>query len=140
MSRVFDGSFEVQNRDDIGSPWFTEGSDWKGIDRRNFKRHTGDNNAFTWSTGRQWNAILQTVPVTPNTEYELTGWVNTSDRVNAGFFGARQAGFWPPPGVPPPAVTIASPPPGPAGPSTAARSRGPLGTRLPSSRQQPTAR
>jgi hypothetical protein len=95
---VLDGSFESQQSGSVGVPWGTEGSDWKGIDINLGLAQSGRNNAFTWSTGRNWNAIVQTVPVVPNADYVLTGWVRTSGRVNTGFFGARLSGVWPPPG------------------------------------------
>jgi hypothetical protein len=96
VNPVFDGGFEGQTSRSIGFPWWTEGSDWKGVDSNLGTGQTGANNAFTWSTGRNWNAILQAVPVRPNTNYVLTGWVRTSGNVNAGFFGARLPGQWPP--------------------------------------------
>ncbi|WP_147268199.1 hypothetical protein [Spongiactinospora rosea] len=95
---LFNGGFEFGSQPVITAPWFGEGPDWKGVDVGIGHMLTGRNNAFTWSTGRNWNAILQTVPVRPDTPYVLTGWIRTSDKVNTGFFGARLAGIWPPPG------------------------------------------
>jgi len=96
VNPVFDGGFEGQASGSVGFPWWTEGPDWKGIDLDRGNGQTGRNNAFTWSTGRNWNAILQTVPVRPHTVYVLSGWVRTSGNVGAGFFGARLPGQWPP--------------------------------------------
>jgi hypothetical protein len=93
---VFDGGFEAQTSRSLSAPWVSEGPDWKGVDINLGQSQSGRNNAFTWSTGRNWNAILQAVPVTPNTDYVLSGWVRTSGQVNAGFFGARLPGQWPP--------------------------------------------
>jgi hypothetical protein len=98
VNPVFDGGFEAQTNGAVGSPWVPEGPDWKGIDVNNNVALTGRNNGFAWSTGTNWNALLQLVPVTPNTEYVLTGWVQTSPNINVGYFGARLSGVWPPPG------------------------------------------
>jgi hypothetical protein len=95
---VFDGGFEAQTRRTVSSPWRTEGPDPKGIDIGLHQEANGANNGFTWATGRHWDALVQNVPVTPWTNYVLTGKVRTSARVNTGFFGARLAGVWPPPG------------------------------------------
>ena len=101
---LFNGGFEFDRplngdpRPPVSSPWFTEGPDWKGVDVGLNNMLTGRNNAFVFSTASNWNAILQTVPVSPNAHYELTAWLRTSDKVNTGFFGARLAGTWPPPG------------------------------------------
>ncbi|MCK9893415.1 hypothetical protein [Frankia sp. AgB32] len=95
---VLDGGFEAQGSSAVNTPWFTEGTDWKGVDRNLHNAQSGQNNGFTWSTGRNWNAVLQNVPVTPGTSYVLTGWVRTSKNVNTGFFGARLSGEWPPRG------------------------------------------
>lgn len=66
--------------------------DTKGIDRGLGYSHSGLNNAWihpanTGSTN--WNSIIQTVTVTPNTNYTLTGWVQNSNNFTGGYFGAR---------------------------------------------------
>jgi len=98
VNGIFDGGFEAQAGRSAASPWVTEGPDAKGIDIGLGQQFDGRNNGFTWSTGGNWNALLQTVPVAPNTWYVLSGWVRTSSNISIGYFGARQSGIWPPPG------------------------------------------
>jgi S-formylglutathione hydrolase FrmB len=71
------------------SPWNCTGQ--CGLDQNAGNAFSGANNAWVrnW-TG--WNDIDQTVAVTPNTEYTLTGWLRTSSNNNAGYFGVRDTG------------------------------------------------
>jgi hypothetical protein len=39
----------------------------------------------------EWNAITQSLTVTPNTWYQLSGWIQTSTPFGAGYFGVRDA-------------------------------------------------
>jgi hypothetical protein len=50
--------------------------------------HSGANNAWIRNTAG-WNDTDQTVPVTPNTDYTLTGWLRTTANNSAGYFGVR---------------------------------------------------
>lgn len=82
-----DPSFENQATGTISSPWILE-SGKGGVDRNHAFSRGGANNVFLRNdTG--WNGIKQEVAVTPNTEYELTGFLRTSQNNNAGYFGVR---------------------------------------------------
>lgn len=79
----------------VGDPGFESGTlaQWNcagqcGLDQNAGNAFSGANNGWVrnW-TG--WNDIDQTVPVRPNTEYTLTGWLRTSSNNNAGYFGVR---------------------------------------------------
>ena len=59
-----------------------------GVDQGLGNAHSGANNGWVRNT-TGWNDVDQTVPVTPNTEYTLTGWLRTSSDNNAGYFGVR---------------------------------------------------
>ncbi|GAA4233467.1 hypothetical protein GCM10022254_36030 [Actinomadura meridiana] len=98
---LLDGGFEWQWGRAIGAPWFTEGPDAKGVDVRNGLARSGVNNAWIRTGSQNWNAILQTIPVDPNRDYVLRGFVRTSGHgngadVNTVFFGVRLPGQWPP--------------------------------------------
>ncbi|MFI9821060.1 hypothetical protein ACIHFC_11400 [Streptomyces sp. NPDC052013] len=98
---LLDGGFEWQGFRAIGAPWTTEGPDPKGADVGLGLHHSGRNNAWIRTSSRNWNAVLQTIPVTPRRNYVLRGWVRTSGHgsgatVNTVFFGVRMSGLWPP--------------------------------------------
>ncbi|WP_256789283.1 hypothetical protein [Frankia sp. AvcI1] len=101
IDAVGDGGFEEQPVRAVSAPWRTEGPDTKGVDRGLGLARTGPNNAFIRTASRSWNALAQDIPVRPNTNYVLRGWVRTSGHgagadVNTGFFGVRLSGVWPP--------------------------------------------
>ena len=99
---VLNGGYEWQrSSSSIQYPWFTEGPDTKGLDIGRGLAKTGANNAWIRTASQNWNAILQTIPVDPNRNYVLRGWVRTSGHgngadVNTAFFGVRMSGIWPP--------------------------------------------
>lgn len=84
---VADPSFESQESGAIASPWILE-SGKGGLDRNHAFSRGGANNVFLRNDAG-WNGIKQNVPVAPNTEYELTGFLRTSQNNNAGYFGVR---------------------------------------------------
>ncbi|MBB6636910.1 DUF4185 domain-containing protein [Cohnella thailandensis] len=86
-NEIADPSFESQEADSLSSPWILE-SGKGGVDRNHSFSRGGANNVFLRNDAG-WNGIKQTVPVTPNTEYELTGFLRTSQNNNAGYFGVR---------------------------------------------------
>jgi hypothetical protein len=93
LATVSDPSFELQSATTIGFPWSTEGPDAKGIDTTNYD-HTGTKNVWFNFTGYRWNAIRQTIPVAPQTNYALTAWVrndNGSWSSSTGEIGVRTA-------------------------------------------------
>jgi hypothetical protein len=71
-------------------PWFTEGTEAKTI----FTNEFGDRMVILSNGGQGWNAVLQTIPVRPFTQYEVNGRFKTP--VNTAFFGVRLPGQWPP--------------------------------------------
>lgn len=84
---ISDPSFENQGSGAIASPWILESGNG-GVDRNHAFSRGGANNVFLRNdTG--WNGIKQDVPVTPNTEYELSAFLRTSQNNNAGYFGVR---------------------------------------------------
>lgn len=98
---LLDSGLEWQGFRAIGAPWTTEGPDAKGVDVKLGLARSGSNNAWIRTSSRNWNAILQTIPVNPNQNYVLRGWVRTSGHgvgadVNTAFFGVRMDGLWPP--------------------------------------------
>ncbi|GAA2625589.1 hypothetical protein SMC26_19430 [Actinomadura fulvescens] len=97
VDRVLDGGFEGQRSRTVAAPWHVEGPDAKGIDiGRNLSR-AGNNNAFVSSSTRgQWNALSQQVPLKPNTDYVLRGFLRSTRGVDTAFFGVRLPGVWPP--------------------------------------------
>ncbi|WP_164472769.1 DUF4185 domain-containing protein [Cohnella candidum] len=82
-----DPSFESQQSGTISSPWILE-SGKGGVDRNHAFSRGGANNIFM-RNDVGWNGIKQTVQVAPNTDYELTGFLRTSQNNNAGYFGVR---------------------------------------------------
>jgi hypothetical protein len=83
---VVDSGFDAG----LVSPWFTEGTGSKVVSSGAF-----GNPGVILSTGEQgWNAVLQTIPVRPFTQYEVNGRFKTP--VNTAFFGVRLPGQWPP--------------------------------------------
>lgn len=89
-TNVRDRGFENQVTDSISAPWFGDGTGNKGIDRALGYAHSGRNNAWIRATSG-WNAIYQTVAVTPYTSYRLTGWTRNSNNFTEGWFGIRTA-------------------------------------------------
>lgn len=89
-SVVADQGFEEQLSNTLNAPWASEGDGARGVDRgvTGFA-HGGANNAWMRTSAAGWNAIKQTVHVTPNTNYRLTGWVQTSSNLSGGYFGVR---------------------------------------------------
>lgn len=71
------------------APWTCSGQ--CGVDQGLGNANSGTNNGWVRNT-TGWNDIDQTVPVTPNTEYTLTGWLRTSSDNTAGYFGVRNTG------------------------------------------------
>ncbi|MGH3730429.1 MAG: hypothetical protein ACRDTU_17000 [Micromonosporaceae bacterium] len=88
-SAVTDPGFEMQPTSSLNAPWRGEGPAAKGIDRGLGFAHNGGNNAWIRADDASWNAILQTVPVKPNTNYRLTGWIHNSNNFSEGYFGVR---------------------------------------------------
>jgi hypothetical protein len=87
---VGDPGFENQTSNTVSAPWALEGRG--GIDRNLNPRssRSGLNNGWTgWQNG--WNALIQRVPVAQNTNYTLTGYVQTSSTVIDGYFGVRNS-------------------------------------------------
>jgi|GEM_PF-111301 len=82
-----DPSFEYQTSATISSPWILESGNG-GIDRNLNTSRGGKNNVWLRNTSG-WNAIKQSVPVSPNTEYKLIGFVRTSQNNADGYFGVR---------------------------------------------------
>lgn len=86
---LLDGGFEAQENWTVSPPWSTEGPDLKGIEN-GVQARTGVRNAFVQtSRSTQWNSFVQRIPVTPNTNYVLRGFVRTSGNVNTAFMGVR---------------------------------------------------
>ncbi|MEV0582590.1 DUF4185 domain-containing protein [Nonomuraea sp. NPDC050310] len=85
---VRDPSFERQATGTVSSPWAVRGNG--GIDNGTWS-FTADRNAFV-RYNRGWHDLYQTVAVTPNTNYTLTGWLRTSPNNDNGFFGVRAPG------------------------------------------------
>lgn len=79
---VADPGFETSGM----GPWVCTGQ--CGVDQGLGNAHAGANNAWVRNTSG-WNDIHQTVSVTANTNYTLTGWLRTSGNNNAGYFGVR---------------------------------------------------
>ena len=84
---VQDAGFEQQTGSTVLAPWYVQGTDPKGIDRNLGFARSGANNGWIRTSTRNWNALKQDVPVTPNTNYVLTGWVRGSNNITDGFFG-----------------------------------------------------
>jgi hypothetical protein len=90
---ALDPGFENQTSSALGSPWFTEGGGNFGVDNNAGKARTGLNNGWiSSSTQNQWNSILQTVSVCPNTTYKLSAYVNSSNNIGSNLWlGIRNA-------------------------------------------------
>ncbi len=86
---VQDGGFEYQITGSVSAPWGVEGPDAEGIDLNKGFAHSAQNNAWIRTSSQNWNAIIQTIPVTPNTNYQLTGWIRNNFAQNPGYFGVR---------------------------------------------------
>ncbi len=84
---IADPSFENQTTGSIAAPWVLESGNG-GIDRNLGLARGGKNNVWM-RNNVGWNAITQSVPVIPNTEYRLTGFLKSSQNLNDGYFGAR---------------------------------------------------
>lgn len=85
---VADPSFERQTSGAASSPWACTGN--CGVDNGMWAV-TGDRNGFVrYNSG--WHDIHQTVGVSPDTDYTLTGWIRTSANNDNGFFGVRAVG------------------------------------------------
>ena len=84
-----DPGFEQQASASLGGAWHCVGN--CGADINKGWAHSGANNGFVrYNSG--WNSIYQTVTVTPNTTYVLTGWLQTSSNSTEGYIGARVPG------------------------------------------------
>lgn len=88
---VKDPGFEQQTSGAVSSPWTVEGPDGHGIDLNLGFSHSGNNNGWVRDSTSNWNAITQTIAVTPNARYTLTGWVQNNFTTNVGYFGIRDA-------------------------------------------------
>ncbi|MGH7996439.1 MAG: hypothetical protein ACREFX_08820 [Opitutaceae bacterium] len=94
---IADPGFELQplpNGDMLQPPWYGVGSDLIGVYKTAAECHSGRNCAYITSDGKNnnfWDAIAQTVSVTPYTDYVLTGWVSDSSGSTfaGGEFGVR---------------------------------------------------
>jgi len=85
---VSDPSFERQTSSTVGGAWACTGN--CGIDD-SIWGVTGDRDGFVrYNSG--WNDLHQTVAVTANTNYVMTGWLRTSSNNDNGFIGARVVG------------------------------------------------
>jgi S-formylglutathione hydrolase FrmB len=71
------------------APWTCAGQ--CGVDHGLGNANSGANNGWVRNT-TGWNDIDQTVPVAPNKQYTLTGWLRTSPNNSAGYFGVRTTG------------------------------------------------
>ena len=82
-----DPSFErgALNGTGTGGFWACTGN--CGIDNAHWG-YSGDRNAYA-RYNQGWQDVHQTVPVTANTSYQLTGWLRTSPNSDNGFFGVR---------------------------------------------------
>jgi len=89
---VSDGSFEFQRGPMLSGLWRSEGPDPKGITRYEARGHSGVNNAWLTNNTGAWNAIVQTVPIQPHTNYVMTTWVHSNLTGQSGRFGVRTAG------------------------------------------------
>ncbi|QGQ98179.1 hypothetical protein EHS13_26475 [Paenibacillus psychroresistens] len=86
-NKVVDPGFESQTTAVIAAPWVGVGTDSKGIDINNGHAHTGTHSSYIRSSSTNWNQIGQTVAVTPNTDYVVTGWMFATANITAGYFG-----------------------------------------------------
>jgi hypothetical protein len=89
-NQVADPGFEQQTTSAVSHPWSIEGPDGHGIDLNAGFAHSGNNNAWIRDSTTNWNSVIQTIAVTPNTNYTLTGWVqNNFTSSTEGYFGVR---------------------------------------------------
>lgn len=88
---VVNGGFESQGTSAVLSPWMAEGPDTHSIEVGQGTEHTGANDGLIESSSSSWNGLTQTIAVTPNTAYTLTGWVENDFGKNTGSFGVRGA-------------------------------------------------
>lgn len=94
---IEDPGFEQQplpNGDMLQPPWYGVGNELIGVVKANGKSHSGHVCAYIKSTGKYdhfWNAVAQTIPVKPHTDYVLTGWVcdSAGRTFTGGQFGVR---------------------------------------------------
>jgi hypothetical protein len=111
-SPVVNGAFDQPAR--IAAPWFAEGGSPKVVST------SAAHPLIISNGGAGWNAILQTIPVRPFTDYLLEGDLQSS--VNTSFFGVRLPGQWPPReqhfGPTPPNTTVRLRQPFNSGPNT----------------------
>ena len=84
-----DPGFELQNNSTLSSPWSTEGPDGHGVERGGGLAHSGANDAWIRNSTSNWDAVTQTITVQPNTNYTLTGWLESNLTTNVGYFGVR---------------------------------------------------
>ncbi|MGH9325690.1 MAG: hypothetical protein ACRD2B_03235, partial [Terriglobia bacterium] len=96
---IEDPGFELQplpNGDMLEPPWYGVGFDIMGVDKTAVDCHSSESCAYITSSKKKnfWNAIAQTVSVTPDTNYVLTGWVSdsASGSFAGGEFGVRTSG------------------------------------------------
>lgn len=101
MRMQIDGDGNIVNPNLVANPSFERagaigdgtGGTWAcspncGVDTAPASAFTGDHNAFVrYNSG--WRNLWQNVPVEPDTQYRLTGWVRTSPNSDNGYFGAR---------------------------------------------------
>jgi hypothetical protein len=88
---VQDPGFESQTTNTISSPWAVDGADPKGVDRGLGLAHSGANNAWINTGGTNWNAVKQTISVTPNTDYTMTVWLRGTSNIVNGWIGIADA-------------------------------------------------
>jgi hypothetical protein len=88
---VSNPGFEDQGTSAILSPWMSEGQGTHLVEVGEGTAHTGANDGMIQSSSSSWGALTQTITVTPNTSYTLTGWVENDFAKNTGSFGVRGA-------------------------------------------------
>jgi lysophospholipase L1-like esterase len=75
------------------APWTTEssapGTGSFGVDRGVGKSRTGANNGWIATSGTGWNALKQTVAVTPGGTYRLSVWLRNSQNFTGGYVGVK---------------------------------------------------
>lgn len=88
---VVNPGFEAQASSALVSPWTAEGPDTHDVEVAAGTAHAGLNDGVISSSSGSWNALTQTIAVSPNTSYTLTGWVRDNLAATQGSFGARGA-------------------------------------------------
>jgi hypothetical protein len=88
---IDDDSFEFQHSPELSGVWRSEGAGTKGITRFEQRGHSGVNHAWLESTGNEWNAVVQTVAIRPQTNYRLSAWVRCSFDGPLGRLGVRKS-------------------------------------------------